>query len=112
MKTDYDIQINTLLDVYEIANELEGELQKELLPIFNKAKNAYLKELLKLSDLSPSTSLYSEEAQAILKEAKSKFKKIWEPNAFRVLSVYSKASRNLGDITAEVIYSNIDREER
>lgn len=108
---DFDIQFPTLLNSFEIANELEAELQKELLPIFAKAKKAYLKEFEKLKDLPPSISLYSPEAQKILDDASEAFKKAWSVPAFKVLSVYSKAGRNLGDITAEVLYANIAKQE-
>ena len=105
--TDFEIQFPTLLASFEIANDLEGELQKELLPLFTKAKKAFIKEFEKLKELPPSTSLHSQEAQQILDAATEAFRKEWNVKAFKTLSVYSKAARSLGDITAEVIFANI-----
>lgn len=110
--TDYEIQFPTLLASYEIANELEGELQKELLPLYAKAKKAFVKELQRLQDLPPSTSLYSKAVQDILDDATKAFRKEWNVPAFKALSVYTKTARTLGDMTAEVLFENIARLER
>ena len=110
--TDFEIQFPTLLDSYEIANDLEAELQKELLPIYAKAKKAAISQLIRLQDLPPNTPLSSKKVQSILNDTSNAFKKEWEVPAFKVLSVYIKAGRNLGDITAEVILHNILEQER